>query len=47
MHSASGEYPEAGLRPFWTPGEEIGLEIITRGLYPFYLGWGTGIKEGL
>lgn len=45
VYSASGEYPELGLRPFKTPSEEIGLEIITR-LTSFWFGVEDGDRRG-
>lgn len=36
------EYPEVGLRPFKTPREEIGLEIITTRLTSFL----SGVEDG-
>lgn len=45
VYSASGEYLGVGLRPFKTPREEIGLEIITR-FTSFLFGVEDGDRRG-
>lgn len=46
VYSASGECPEVVLRPFKTPREEIGLEIITTKLTSFLFGVEDGDRRG-